>query len=69
MNANQVLEEVGILKNIKRFAGASVGAMVASLVAIRVSPEELQQFLCQDVGKVLSGRSPYIPIKFLQIRL
>ncbi|XP_046846665.1 uncharacterized protein LOC124440335 isoform X2 [Xenia sp. Carnegie-2017] len=57
VGALQVLEEVGILKNIKRFAGASVGAMVASLVAIRVSPEELQQFLCQDVGKVLSDHS------------
>ena len=51
-----MLEDVGILKNIKRFAGASVGSMVASLAAIGVSPTELEEFLGQDVRKILAGK-------------
>lgn len=51
-----MLEDVGILKNIKRFAGASVGSMVASLAAIGVSPRELEEFLDQDVRKILAGK-------------
>jgi arachidonate 5-lipoxygenase len=55
----QVLENVGILKNIKRFAGASVGAMVASLAAIGISAAELQEFLDQDVRKIMAGKSSF----------
>jgi predicted acylesterase/phospholipase RssA len=54
-----VLENVGILKNIKRFAGASVGAMVASLAAIGISAAELQEFLDQDVRKIMAGKSSF----------
>ena len=43
------------MKNIKRFAGASVGAMVASLAAIGISSAELQEFLDQDVRKIMAG--------------
>ncbi len=51
---------MGILKNIKRFAGASVGAMVASLAAIGISPTELQEFLDQDVRKIMAGKFSYM---------
>ena len=46
---------MGILKDIKRFAGASVGAMVATLAAIGYTSSELQEFLGQDLQKLMIG--------------
>ena len=44
------------MRNIKRFAGASIGAMVATLAAIGFTSAELQDFLDQDLKKILAGQ-------------
>ncbi|CAI9728168.1 XP_036362369.1uncharacterized protein LOC115216174 [Octopus vulgaris] len=48
-----VLEELGVLNNIKRLAGASAGAMVAALISVGVSSDELLDYLGQDIGKLM----------------
>ena len=45
VGALEVLEEKGILKDIKRVAGTSVGAMIAVLVGLRYTPEEMRKVL------------------------
>lgn len=42
------LERVGIMKNIKRFAGASAGSMSAAMLSIGYTADEVKQFLCID---------------------
>eukprot|EP00794_Sanderia_malayensis_P003397 gene3397-3887_t len=49
----EVLEEAGVMKNIKRVAGSSVGAIVASLVALGFTSQDLKEFMDQDLRKVL----------------
>ncbi|XP_047136379.1 uncharacterized protein LOC100213281 isoform X1 [Hydra vulgaris] len=51
--ALQVLEQAGIAQKINRVAGASVGAIAASLFAVGFTSEELKQFMEQDLRKVL----------------
>jgi NTE family protein len=41
----QVLEEKGILKDIKKFAGSSAGAIIASLLALKYSISEIETIL------------------------
>ncbi|CAI9728166.1 XP_029641795.1uncharacterized protein LOC115216501 [Octopus vulgaris] len=48
-----VLEELGVLNNTKRLAGASAGAMVAALISVGVSSNELLDYLSQDIGKLM----------------
>ena len=59
VGALEVLEKEGILKNIKRVAGTSAGAMVAVLVGLGYTPSEIsdilwglnfQNFLDEDFG-------------------
>ncbi|XP_078585904.1 uncharacterized protein LOC144867709 [Branchiostoma floridae x Branchiostoma japonicum] len=45
IGACQVLDEAGILPNIKRFAGTSAGAITATLLAIGMSPQEMLEEL------------------------
>ena len=45
VGALEVLDQKGILKDIKRVAGTSVGAMVAVMVALRYTAEEVRQVL------------------------
>ncbi|CAH1246081.1 Hypp7652 [Branchiostoma lanceolatum] len=47
IGACKVLDDAGILKNIKRFAGTSAGAITASLLAIGMSPQEMLEELSQ----------------------
>ncbi|XP_022101336.1 uncharacterized protein LOC110984974 isoform X2 [Acanthaster planci] len=48
----RVLEELGYWENIKRFAGASAGSMVAALVAVGCNSHEIETFLRGDIQKV-----------------
>ena len=50
-----MLEEAGVMKKIKRVAGASVGAVIASLVALGLTSQDLKDFMDQDLRKVLVG--------------
>ena len=45
VGALEVLDQKGILKDIKRVAGTSAGAMVAVMVALRYTAEEMRQVL------------------------
>ncbi|MBR3468060.1 MAG: patatin-like phospholipase family protein [Bacteroidales bacterium] len=45
VGALEVLDEKGILKDIQRVAGTSVGAMIAVMVGLRYTAEEMRQVL------------------------
>ncbi|CAH1248382.1 Hypp8116 [Branchiostoma lanceolatum] len=47
IGACKVLDEAGILPNIKRFAGTSAGAITAALLAIGMSPQDMLDELSQ----------------------
>ncbi|XP_076072044.1 uncharacterized protein LOC143043738 isoform X2 [Mytilus galloprovincialis] len=48
----QVLEELGIYPKIKRFAGASAGALKAALIAVGYNSRETEDFLKTDMCKL-----------------
>lgn len=56
----QVLESAGILRSIKRVAGASAGAIIAALISLGYDSTDLREFLEQDLRRILVGRF-YIP--------
>ncbi|CAH1785298.1 unnamed protein product [Owenia fusiformis] len=47
-----VLEDLGITKNLKRFAGASAGAMLATLLAVGFSAAELEVIVRRDMKSI-----------------
>lgn len=63
--AIKALEELGLIKQIKRYAGASAGAMTAALLAVGYNSKDLQDFLTQDLSLILLdsrfGRLSYLP--------
>lgn len=56
----KALEELGLVSQIKRFAGASAGAMTASLLAVGYDSKDLQGFLSQDLSLMLLGKKIYM---------
>ena len=50
-----MLETSGIMKNIKRVAGASAGAIIATLIALGCDSQDLREFLEQDLRSILVG--------------
>ena len=44
--AIQCLEEKGILKNVKRFAGSSAGALAATMLALNYNASEFKYLRC-----------------------
>jgi len=50
-----VLENAGVMKSIKRVAGASAGAIIATLIALGYDSRELREFLEQDLRRILVG--------------
>ncbi|XP_031568243.1 uncharacterized protein LOC116302953 [Actinia tenebrosa] len=49
----QILESAGVMKKIRRVAGASAGAIIAALIALGFDSQELKEFLEQDLRKIL----------------
>ncbi|XP_062594046.1 uncharacterized protein LOC134255531 [Saccostrea cucullata] len=49
--ALKALEEVGILKKIKRFAGTSVGSITATMAALGYSSTEIREVMSTDFSK------------------
>lgn len=47
-----------MISQIKRFAGASAGAMTASLMAVGYDSKDIQGFLSQDMSKMFLGKTP-----------
>lgn len=68
IGALEVLEEEGILDNIERVAGASAGAIAATLTSFRLSVHETKQlFLSLDITRVPqtsveNGRKRRLPL-------
>lgn len=55
-----VLEEMGLYAKLTHFAGSSAGAMVAALMACRVSPHKIKEVLMQLDFKELEDNSWFI---------
>ncbi|XP_076461608.1 uncharacterized protein LOC143294076 [Babylonia areolata] len=55
--AVRFLEELGVMRQVKRFAGASAGAMVAGLLAVGFSAGEIEQFLSARIDRVFLDAS------------
>ena len=52
----QYLEEMGVMNQVKSLAGASAGAMFASLVAVGYNSYEIEQFLSERIDKIFLGK-------------
>ncbi|XP_038076980.1 uncharacterized protein LOC119744869 isoform X2 [Patiria miniata] len=63
--AIRVLEELGYWGNIKRFAGASAGSMVAALASVGYNSYDIETFLRGDITKVFLdarfGKLSFLP--------
>lgn len=55
--AIQLLEDIGIFPQIKRFAGTSAGAMTAALLAVGYKSTEIEEFLGQDLSRIFLDAS------------
>lgn len=55
--AMKLLEDLGIDKQIKRYSGASAGAMTAALLAVGYNAEEIKNFLSQDLSHIFLDAS------------
>uniref|UniRef100_A0A8W8MC69 PNPLA domain-containing protein n=1 Tax=Magallana gigas TaxID=29159 RepID=A0A8W8MC69_MAGGI len=51
--ANKALEELGLVSQIRRFAGVSAGAISASLLAVGYDVEETQDLMGQDLSSIV----------------
>ena len=60
----QVLEELGILKNCKRYAGTSGGAIAAALLATGHSADEMRQLMALPMDELLLGNVLINKIKY-----
>ncbi|XP_052797030.1 uncharacterized protein LOC128229234 isoform X2 [Mya arenaria] len=55
--AVRVLEELGVYSQVKRYAGASAGAMTAALLSVGYNSYEIEEFLSQDLSKIFLDHS------------
>ncbi|XP_071798397.1 uncharacterized protein [Asterias amurensis] len=53
VGAIRVLEELGWLRNIKRFAGSSAGSIVATFLAIGYNSQEIQKLFQRDFTPIM----------------
>ncbi|XP_061169582.1 uncharacterized protein LOC133178947 [Saccostrea echinata] len=54
--ALRALEEVGIMKKIKRFAGTSVGSITATMAALGYKSTEIREVMSTDFSKYYDAR-------------
>ena len=59
-----MLNQLGILQKVKRLSGASAGAMLAALLSVGFSENEILDFLGQDIGRIFLGESKPFPSVF-----
>lgn len=64
INCKQVLEEVEILPNVKRFAGTSVGAIVAALLAMKCPVSHVGKYLKINFDYLLRGNFTSVLMEF-----
>ncbi|XP_070567001.1 uncharacterized protein YqhO-like [Ptychodera flava] len=53
----KVLDDVGVLPNIKRFGGTSAGAMIACMLAVGYSPNEVVEMMDKELGPLAVDHS------------
>ena len=53
----QCLENVGILSKLKRFSGASAGAMAAAFIALGYTAAEMEELLSENFEELFNGES------------
>ncbi|CAH1271108.1 Hypp4562 [Branchiostoma lanceolatum] len=58
VGALKILEDAGILQNIKRFGGTSAGSITAGFLAVGMTPQDILDKMNQDLQKILLGGSP-----------
>ena len=52
----QALEEHGILKQIRRFAGTSIGSICAALYAVGFNSHDVEQIMSVNLETLVSGK-------------
>ncbi len=52
----QALEEIGIWRNMRRFAGTSCGSVAAMLAALGYDSFEIEEILTVNLEKVICGK-------------
>ena len=55
----QVLEEHGILQQMKRFAGTSAGAIAAALLAVGYNSYDIETILGVDFDRLVNSKSRF----------
>ncbi len=56
----QVLEEIGVWKNIRRISGASIGAITAGWAAVGCTSQEIEHLASVDMDKMAHGKCQLI---------
>ena len=51
----QYLEELGVMEQVRQFAGTSAGGMLAGLLAVGYNSYEIEQFLSDRIDKIFLG--------------
>ncbi|XP_064634175.1 uncharacterized protein LOC135492024 [Lineus longissimus] len=57
VGAAKVLDDLGILPKIKRFAGTSMGSVIAATLAVGASPVDLYAFILEDLDRTVMDSS------------
>ncbi len=55
-----MLEDLGIWSQVHRIAGASAGAMTATLLSVGYRAFEIEIFLSQNLSKIFEGKQSFI---------
>ena len=50
-----MLEDLGVLKNIKRFSGTSGGAIVSMMLAIKMSTSKMKEYMSDNLKDKFMG--------------
>lgn len=61
----KVLEEKGILKNIKKYAGTSAGGIIVSLLVIGYTPDEINELIFSKIGSYTNESLYKIPCNMI----
>ncbi|CAH1247404.1 Hypp7914 [Branchiostoma lanceolatum] len=70
VGAVKILEDAGIMKNIKRFAGTSAGAITAAMLAVGMTSEEIKKELSEvDMLRVVIDGGGPLPGVFKKVGL
>ena len=65
LGALYVLQEKGILDNIKKFAGTSAGAVIVTLLVLGYTPNEINESIFSKIGNYTNDSFYKIPINMI----